>query len=134
MPDQNAVLVIGYTGFAEQEITVGTQTLLNIVLKVDIQRLNELVVVGYGSQKTRRDRLGDQHFRKDFIKGNIATPEQLVNGKIAGVQITSNGGAPGAGSRIRVRGGSSLNANNDPLIVIDGVPLDNTGVSGAANP
>lgn len=135
VPDQNAVLVIGYTGFAEQEITVGTQTLLNIVLKVDIQRLNELVVVGYGSQK-KRDVTGSvtNISEKDFIKGNIATPEQLVNGKIAGVQITSNGGAPGAGSRIRVRGGSSLNANNDPLIVIDGVPLDNTGVSGAANP
>lgn len=135
VPDQNAVLVIGYTGFAEQEITVGTQTQLNIMLKVDIQRLNELVVVGYGSQK-KRDVTGSvtNISEKDFIKGNIATPEQLVNGKIAGVQITSNGGAPGAGSRIRIRGGSSLNANNDPLIVIDGVPLDNTGVSGAANP
>lgn len=135
VPDQNALLVIGYTGFAEQEITVGTQTQINIVLKVDIQRLNELVVVGYGSQK-KRDVTGSvtNISEKDFIKGNIATPEQLVNGKIAGVQITSNGGAPGAGSRIRVRGGSSLNANNDPLIVIDGVPLDNTGVSGAANP
>ena len=135
VPDQNAVLVIGYTGFAEQQITVGTQTQLNIMLKVDIQRLNELVVVGYGSQK-KRDVTGSvtNISEKDFIKGNIATPEQLVNGKIAGVQITSNGGAPGAGSRIRIRGGSSLNANNDPLIVIDGVPLDNTGVSGAANP
>jgi len=71
---------------------------------------------------------------KDFIRGNIATPEQLVNGKVAGVQITTNGGAPGSGSRIRIRGGSSLNASNDPLIVIDGVPLDNGGISGAANP
>lgn len=135
VPDQNAVLVIGYTGFAEQEITVGAQTQLNIVLKVDVQRLNELVVVGYGSQR-KRDLTGSvtNISDKDFIKGNIATPEQLVNGKIAGVQITSNGGAPGAGSRIRVRGGSSLNANNDPLIVIDGVPLDNGGISGAANP
>lgn len=133
--DQNAVLVVSYTGFAEQEITVGTQTQIDIVLKVDVQRLNELVVVGYGSQK-KRDLTGSvtNISDKDFIKGNIATPEQLVNGKIAGVQITSNGGAPGAGSRIRVRGGSSLNANNDPLIVIDGVPLDNGGISGAANP
>jgi len=133
--DQNAVLVVSYTGFAEQEITVGTQTQIDIVLKVDVQRLNELVVVGYGSQK-KRDLTGSvtNISAKDFIKGNIATPEQLVNGKIAGVQITSNGGAPGAGSRIRIRGGSSLNANNDPLIVIDGVPLDNGGISGAANP
>ncbi|HOY21375.1 MAG TPA: SusC/RagA family TonB-linked outer membrane protein, partial [Haliscomenobacter sp.] len=135
VPDRNAILVFSYTGFAEQEITVGSQTQIDIVLQVDIQRLNELVVVGYGSQK-KRDVTGSvtNISDKDFIKGNIATPEQLVNGKIAGVQITSNGGAPGAGSRIRIRGGSSLNANNDPLIVIDGVPLDNTGVSGAANP
>ena len=135
VPDQNAVLMISYTGFAEQQITVGTQTTIDIELKVDVQRLNELVVVGYGSQK-KRDLTGSitSVSDKDFIRGNIATPEQLVNGKIAGVQITSNGGAPGAGSRIRVRGGSSLNANNDPLIVIDGVPLDNTGISGSANP
>ncbi|HPR29274.1 MAG TPA: SusC/RagA family TonB-linked outer membrane protein, partial [Chitinophagales bacterium] len=71
---------------------------------------------------------------KDFQKGNFATPEQLVTGKIAGVQITSNSGMPGAGSRIRVRGGTSLNASNDPLIVIDGVPVDNGGISGAGNP
>ena len=135
VPDQNAVLMVSYTGFAEQQITVGTQTTIDFELKVDVQRLNELVVVGYGSQK-KRDLTGSitSVSDKDFIRGNIATPEQLVNGKIAGVQITSNGGAPGAGSRIRVRGGSSLNANNDPLIVIDGVPLDNTGISGAANP
>ncbi|WP_353482568.1 TonB-dependent receptor [Haliscomenobacter sp.] len=135
VPDQNAVLMVSYTGFAEQQITVGTQTTIDIELKVDVQRLNELIVVGYGSQK-KRDLTGSitSVSDKDFIRGNIATPEQLVNGKIAGVQITSNGGAPGAGSRIRIRGGSSLNANNDPLIVIDGVPLDNTGISGAANP
>ena len=135
VPDRNAILVFSYTGFAEQEVTVGSQTQIDIVLQVDIQRLNELVVVGYGSQK-KRDVTGSvtNISDKDFIKGNIATPEQLVNGKIAGVQITSTGGAPGAGSRIRIRGGSSLNANNDPLIVIDGVPRDNPGVSGAANP
>jgi iron complex outermembrane receptor protein len=60
---------------------------------------------------------------KDFNKGSITTPEQLIAGKVAGVQITSNGGAPGSGSTIRIRGGASLNASNDPLIVVDGVPL-----------
>jgi iron complex outermembrane receptor protein len=71
---------------------------------------------------------------RDFQKGNIQTPDQLIAGKVAGVSITSNGGAPGAGSTIRIRGGASLNASNDPLIVIDGVPVDNNGISGAANP
>jgi iron complex outermembrane receptor protein len=68
------------------------------------------------------------------VKGAITTPEQLISGKFAGVAITSNGGAPGAGSTIRIRGGSSLNASNDPLIVVDGMPLSNDGISGVANP
>jgi iron complex outermembrane receptor protein len=71
---------------------------------------------------------------KDFVKGPITTPEQLIAGKVAGVQITPNNGAPGSGSRIRIRGGTSLRASNDPLIVIDGVPLDNNSISGAPNP
>ncbi len=71
---------------------------------------------------------------KDFQKGNITTPDQLIAGKVSGVAITSNGGRPGQGSTIRIRGGSSLNASNDPLIVIDGVPVDNGTISGAANP
>src|SRR5690606_11788990 len=70
----------------------------------------------------------------DFQQGAITTPEQLISGKIAGVAITSNNGAPGSGSTIRIRGGASLNASNDPLIVIDGVPVSNSSISGAANP
>jgi TonB-dependent SusC/RagA subfamily outer membrane receptor len=71
---------------------------------------------------------------KDFQKGSITTPEQLIAGKVPGISITSNGGAPGSGSVIRVRGGASLSASNDPLIVIDGVPLSNNSISGASNP
>jgi iron complex outermembrane receptor protein len=98
-------------------------------------------VVGYGTQR-RQDVTGSVTTvsDKDFVKGQITTPTQLVQGKIAGVQITDGGGAPGAATTIRIRGGSSLNANNDPLIVIDGVPVDNpptTGIgalAGVANP
>ena len=77
------------------------------------------MVVGHGTTK-KADLTGAVAAisSRDFIKGNIATPEQLVNGKVAGVQITTNGGAPGSGSRIRIRGGSSLNASNDPLIAV----------------
>ncbi len=128
----NAVLVVSFIGKTTQEISVGNQTSLNIVLQDNEQTLGEVVVIGYGSQK-KKDLTGSVAAinSEDFNKGNIASPDQLVVGKVAGVQITSNGGAPGRGSTIRIRGGASLNANNDPLIVIDGVPLDNAGISGA---
>ena len=130
----NSVLVISSVGFTSKEVSIGSQTSLTITLEIDSQSLNEVVVIGYGSQR-KKDLTGSvvSISSVDFQKGNIVTPDQLVAGKVAGVQITSNGGAPGAGSTIRIRGGSSLNANNDPLIVIDGVPLDNNGISGAAN-
>ncbi len=128
----NTVLVFSFIGKATKEVTVGSQTVIDVSLEDDIKTLGEVVVIGYGSQK-KKDLTGSVAAinSEDFNKGNIASPDQLVVGKVAGVQITSNGGAPGAGSTIRIRGGASLNANNDPLIVIDGVPLDNSGISGA---
>jgi TonB-dependent starch-binding outer membrane protein SusC len=127
-------LVFSFLGMQTQEVTVGNATALSIVLQDETKGLGEVVVIGYGSQK-KKDLTGSITTinSQDFIKGNIATPEQLISGKLAGVQITSNGGAPGSGSRIRIRGGSSLNANNDPLIVIDGVPLETGGVDGVGN-
>src|SRR4029077_11396028 len=70
---------------------------------------------------------------KDFQKGNINSPEQLLQGKVAGLQVTSGGGSAGGGSKIRIRGGASLNASNDPLIVIDGVPVESNGIAGSSN-
>lgn len=130
-----AVLVISFIGYLQEEIPVNNGTVIDYSLVEDITTLGEVVVVGYGTQR-REDVTGSVATvsEKDFNIGQMTTPEQLLQGKVAGVQITSNGGAPGSGARIRIRGGSSLNANNDPLIVIDGVPLDNTQVSGAANP
>jgi TonB-linked SusC/RagA family outer membrane protein len=92
------------------------------------------VVIGYGTQR-KKDLTGavTNITAKDFVKGATTTPEQLIVGKVAGVSVTSNGGAPGSGSTIRIRGGASLAASNDPLIVIDGVPLENASISGAAN-
>ena len=97
--------------------------------------LSEAVVVGYGTAR-RQDVTGavTTVTTKDFVQGQVTSPEQLVQGKVAGVQITTGGGAPGEVSTIRIRGGSSLNASNDPLIVIDGVPVDNQGIAGAGNP
>ncbi|MDR3184385.1 MAG: TonB-dependent receptor plug domain-containing protein, partial [Prevotellaceae bacterium] len=105
-----------------------------IVLKEDRMQLDEVVVIGYGAVK-KTDLTGSITAigENDFRKGVMRAPSELLAGKIAGVQITSNGGRAGDGARIRIRGGASLNASNDPLIVVDGVPLDNGGVLGATN-
>ena len=104
-------------------------------LSENATQLAEAVVVGYGTAR-RQDVTGSLTTvtAKDFVQGQVTSPEQLVQGKVAGVQITTGGGAPGEVSTIRIRGGSSLNASNDPLIVIDGVPVDNQGIAGAGNP
>jgi TonB-linked SusC/RagA family outer membrane protein len=131
----NAVLVISSVGYGSTEVTVGQRSDVSVQISEASNNLNEVVVVGYGTAR-KRDLTGAvaSISSKDFVKGAIQTPEQLIAGKVAGVQISSNGGAPGAGSRIRIRGGASLNASNDPLIVIDGVPVDNIGIGGSSNP
>ncbi len=129
------ILVISSVGFTTQEISIDGKNSVEVSLVVNNQSLNEVVVTGYGSSR-RKDLTGaiTTVGTKDFNKGQLTSPEQLINGKVAGVQITT-GGAPGAGSRIRVRGTSSLSASNDPLIIIDGVPVDQqSGIAGAANP
>ncbi len=128
-------LVFSNVGYETKEVSIVDRTNVDISMDVTASSLGEVVVIGYGTAR-KRDLTGSitTISSKDFVKGAITTPEQLIAGKVAGVQITSNGGAPGAGSTIRIRGGASLNASNDPLIVIDGVPLDNGGISGAANP
>jgi iron complex outermembrane receptor protein len=133
VPASATTLVISSIGFTPMEVAIGNGA-LQITLEQTNTGLNEVVVVGYGTAR-KRDLTGSVTAitAKDFNKGAIVTPEQLIVGKVAGVQITSNGGAPGSGSTIRIRGGASLNASNDPLIVIDGVPVDNGGISGTAN-
>ena len=133
--NNNTVLVISSVGFNRQEVTVGTLSDLSVSLVTAQNNLNEVVVVGYGTQR-KRDLTGAVAIvsSKDFVKGAIQTPEQLIAGKVAGVQVTSNNGAAGSGSRIRIRGGSSLNASNDPLVVIDGLPVDNGNALSLINP
>ncbi|GGH06867.1 SusC/RagA family TonB-linked outer membrane protein [Mucilaginibacter phyllosphaerae] len=137
LPNGNAVLTIRFVGYqtVQQTITVNGETRFNTTLKPSATGLNEVVVIGYGSQQ-KKNLTGaiSTVTSKDFQKGSITTPEQLIAGKVPGISITSNGGAPGAGSTIRVRGGASLTASNDPLIVVDNVPLSNNAISGASNP
>src|SRR5205809_124155 len=127
-------LIFTSVGFTTLQVPIPANNSMNVSLFGTASSLNEVVVIGYGT-RLKKDLTGSVTAitAKDFNKGSITTPEQLIAGKVAGVQITSNGGAPGSGSTIRIRGGASLNASNDPLIVIDGVPVDNTGIAGAAN-
>ena len=128
---RGAVLVVSYIGYTTQEVQAAGAQHLNVILQEDNKNLKEVVVIGYGSLQ-KKDLTGSvtSISDKNFQKGAISTPSELLVGKVAGVQITSNG-SPGAGSTIRIRGGASLNASNDPLIVIDGVPVDNSAASGA---
>ncbi|MEO8794485.1 MAG: TonB-dependent receptor [Daejeonella sp.] len=133
----SATLVVKFIGYntSEKTVNVGdSETKVDFKLLPSAESLNEVVIVGYGTQR-KSDVTGSiaTVTTKDFNKGQITTPEQLLTGKVAGVQITSNGGAPGAGSVIRIRGGASLNATNDPLIVVDGVPLEIGGIAGSPN-
>jgi len=127
-------LVFSGVGFITQEVSIGTGINYDVVLTASAGDLNEVVVIGYGSAR-KKDLIGATTTvsSKDFQKGAIATPEQLILGKVAGVSIVNNGGAPGAGSTIRIRGGSSLAASNDPLIIIDGVQLSGGGIAGSPN-
>ena len=133
VPTGFTTLVISYSGFANQEVTIGSGV-ANVSLVAADSNLDEVVVVAYGTRK-KTDLTGavTSIQSKDFQKGNIASPEQLLQGKVAGLQITSGGGSAGGGSRIRIRGGASLNASNDPLIVIDGVPVEGNGIAGSGN-
>ncbi len=125
-------LVVSSIGYTTQTVTLnGATQSLKIVLDESAQNLKEVVVVGYGSMQ-KKDLTGSVSSlnEKNFQKGAISTASDLLVGKIAGVQITPEG-SPGAAGRIRIRGGASLNASNDPLIVIDGVPIENSAVAGA---
>jgi TonB-linked SusC/RagA family outer membrane protein len=132
---ENATLVFSFVGYAAQEVAVAGRTTLDLVLQTDITALDEIVIVGYGEVQ-KKDATGAvmNMSTKDFNKGVMASPQDLIVGKFAGVSVTSGNGAPGAGSTIRIRGGSSLTATNDPLIVIDGFPVDGGTRDGLANP
>lgn len=121
----NATLVFSYVGFVSQEVQVNNRSTINIKLLEDNNELNEVVVVGYGTMK-KSDLTGSVSDlqAKDFNKGLVTSPSDLLQGRTAGVNITSNGGEPGGGVTIRVRGSNSIRSGQDPLYVIDGVPLD----------
>jgi iron complex outermembrane receptor protein len=133
IPSEGSILVFSYTGYQSKDITIGKGVTYDVTLSSG-EVLEEVVVIGYGSVK-RKDATGSLQSvsSEDFNRGNITGPQELLSGKVAGVSITTDG-APGEGAKIRIRGETSLSASNDPLIVVDGVPLENYGVSGSRNP
>lgn len=127
-------LVFSYTGFQRTEIPVNARTVIDVAMSVAGELLDEIVVVGYGAVD-KKDLTGvvTKVGEEEFNKGSLASPESLINGKVAGLQIKSNG-EPGGRTQLRLRGGTSLDASSDPLIVIDGVPIDNRDVASQRNP
>ena len=120
---------VSYVGYIDKVLSISDN--MKVKLESDSKALADVVVIGYGTAR-KSDLTGSVATvkSKDFNKGLVSSPEQLINGKVSGVQIMSNSGSASAGSTIRVRGGASLNASNDPLIVLDGVPLEQGGISG----
>ena len=120
---------VSYIGYIDKVLAISDK--MQVKLESDSKALADVVVIGYGTAR-KSDLTGSVATvkAKDFNKGLVSSPEQLINGKVSGVQIMSNSGSASAGSTIRVRGGASLNASNDPLIVLDGVPLEQGGISG----
>ncbi len=124
---EGSVLIFSFIGYERQSVLVQNSNTINIVLQEDRSSLDEVVVIGYGTVKKRDitgsiSSLGD----KDFNPGVVTSVDQLIAGRAAGVQITQSSAEPGGGVTIRIRGSNSINANNEPLYVIDGLPLDNT--------
>ena len=121
---QGDVLVFSYLGYTTEERSVGSQNVINVTMVQDRSELDEIVIIGYGST-TIKDATGAVASVKagDFNQGVISSPEQLIQGKTAGVQIASASGEPGAGIAIRIRGSNSIRSNNNPLFVVDGIPL-----------
>ena len=130
-----AVLIFQYLGFAEKEVTITSNFNLSVMLDQSTEQLNEIVVVGYGSVR-KEDLTGttDLLTSKNFNKGPIVSAQSLISGRIAGVNVIAGSGAPGEGQTINIRGTGSLSLTNQPLYVIDGIPLDNGGVGGSRNP
>lgn len=135
VPDQNAILVFEFVGYDKQEVVVGNQTKIDISLKSSALELSQVVVVGYGSTN-KKDMTGSAKSIKneDFNRGIINSPEQLLQGKVAGVNVTSTTGEPGGRQSITIRGPGGVRTGSTPLFVLDGLALDNSGTGGNTNP
>lgn len=133
VPDGAKELTFSYTGYPDQTVAINNRSVIDLQWQAGTQ-LDEVLVIGYGTVK-REDATGSVETvsAAEFNQGAITSAQELVSGKVAGVQITTDG-SPGGGASIRIRGGASLSATNDPLIIIDGVPIESRNVGGSRNP
>ncbi len=127
-------LTISYVGYDSRTVSFTAGKSVDVKLSATEKKLEDVVIVAYGSRK-KSDLTGavTQITAKEFQKGNIVSSEQLLQGKVAGLEVTTGGGSAGGGSKLRIRGGASLNASNDPLLVVDGVPVESNGIAGSPN-
>ncbi|GJM33599.1 MAG: SusC/RagA family TonB-linked outer membrane protein [Saprospiraceae bacterium] len=135
VPSNEAILTFSFVGYVTQEIKVGNQSMIDVILAPDVQSLDEVVVVGYGTQ-TKRDLTGavSKLNNKSFNQGVNSSVDQMIEGKAAGVQVVQNSGEPGGGMSIDIRGVGSINAGSAPLYVVDGLPIENSVlISGTGN-
>lgn len=135
VPSEKSVLVFSFIGYQKQEVTVGNQSVIDVVLLPDARTLDEIVVIGYGTQ-TKRDLTGSvaKLDEESFNQGVNTSIDQLIDGKAAGVQVVQNSGEPGGGMSIDIRGVGSINAGSSPLYVVDGLPIENSVlISGTGN-
>lgn len=125
VPDENAILVFSFVGFVAEEVLVGNQSIISVSLVSDVTALSEVVVIGYGTAK-KSDLTGSVSSVKeaDLNKGIYASPDAMLQGRAPGVHVFNNDGTPGGGTTVRIRGNASVRTGNQPLYVIDGVPLD----------
>lgn len=125
VPEEQQVLVFNYMGYASQDVTVGGRKEIDVILKEQLADLDEVVVVGYGTQR-RSDLTGSVSSvgEDDFNKGPLVSADQLIQGKASGVQMINNSGQPGGSSTVRIRGNSAVTGSGQPLYVVDGVALD----------
>ena len=132
--EEGQTLGFSFIGYTTQDQVVGTSNVINLKLAQSMENIQEVVVIGYGTVK-KEDATGSVTVIKpdELNKGLTTNAQDIISGKMAGVNVTSGGGTPGGGSTIRIRGGSSLSASNDPLIVVDGLAMDNDGIKGVAN-
>ncbi len=132
--EKGVTLQFSYIGYATVEHAVGEASTLNVALRLDTEQLGEVVVIGYG-QIRKNDATGavSSVSSSEFNQGSTSSPQDLIMGKVSGVRIQTEGGAPGSAAKIRIRGGSSMSASNDPLIVVDGMPIDNRTIDGMSN-
>ena len=134
VPNEKSILVFSFVGYISQEVPVGNKAVIDVVLADDAVLLKDVVVIGYGSVK-KKDLSGSVVAIKaeDMNRGAVTSPQELLQGKVPGLFVAPGDGAPGAGSTIRIRGGASLNASNNPLIVIDGVLTSDNAAPGTPN-